>query len=165
MIDHLTTFISIDPGFSKSNGTGWCIFVDSRPVLAGLATADDHDATLSVRCEQIRLKVPTHWGGGTPLPRVIEHMKIYPGPRQKGDQNDLIDLGYLEGVLAAGALEVRLLYAREWKGNVPKDVLQARIEARMREEGFKPELPKAEEKRGSVLEGIGIGYHVVGRMR
>lgn len=164
MIPRLATFISIDPGFAESNGTGWCIFRDSRPVLAGLAVADDHGASLAIRCEQIRRKVPTQIAG-LDLPRVIEHMKVYPGPQQKGDQNDLISLAYLEGVLAAGAPEVHLVVAREWKGNIPKDVLQTRIVKWMSSIGFAPELPRAKEKRGSVLEACGIGQYVLGRMR
>ena len=166
------SFIAIDPGFAEANGTGWCMVLAGRISLFGLATADDHRASLAVRCEQVRRGVPTSYrptGFSEPvsLHRVIEHMRVYPGPQQKGDQTDLLNLAYLEGLLAAGAPSVELITARTWKGNVPKPVMQARIEKRVREDGLGwrlDEQPKAKEKRGSVLEACGLALFKLGRL-
>lgn len=165
MIPGLDNFVAIDPGFAKSNGTGVAIvvhraFIDLRIVRVG---AGD----LSVRAEQIRRQIPTHvphGAGHIELARVIEHMRVYPGPQQKGDQNDLLDLSYLEGVIGAGASVVHLVPARKWKGNMPKDKMQERILARLRQHApkFIDDLPKAKEARGSALEAAGLAFWTLG---
>ncbi len=165
MIHGLEHFVAIDPGFAEANGTGVAVVVhraliDLRVERVG---ADD----LSVRAEQIRKRIPTHVPHGTghiELARVIEHMRVYPGPQQKGDQNDLLDLAYLEGVIGAGASVVYLVPARKWKGTTPKEKMQSRILGRL--QTYAPQfidgLPKAKEARGSALEAAGLAFWTLG---
>ncbi len=168
MIPDLHTFVAIDPGFAKGNGTGWCLVVARQIYQLSLATATDHRASLATRAKQIAACIPasfraTGFTEPIPLPRVIEHMRIYSGPQQKGDQNDLLDLAYLEGKLDEG--DVRLVPARTWKGNVPKDIMQTRIEKKLLALGVDLSgLPRAKEKKGSVLEAAGIALWVMGAL-
>lgn len=164
MIRDLQTFIAIDPGFAEKNGTGWCMVIDSQIRRLALAEAIDHKASLAIRARQIAAQIPAAVQIGmvhTRLPRVIEHMRVYPGPQQKGDQNDLLDLAFLEGALSVD--DTRLVAARSWKGNTPKDIMQARIEQRLRRFGVDLSgLPRAKEKRGSVLEAGGLAIWAMG---
>jgi len=66
---------------------------------------------------------------------------------------------------------VRLVPARSWKGNVPKNIMQDRISARFElgsPEGrvFEDALLKlgAAEKRGSLIEACGLGLWTCGRL-
>lgn len=163
-------FMALDPGFAKNNGTGWALFVNKQLHSAGLS--DSVEAAFPDRIREICAGIPVY----QPQPhRTIEHMRIYPGPQQKGDQNDLLDLAFLEGALAAAASSFSLVPARSWKGNVKKDVLQERISKRFDiTKGGDPiesavfhdavQKIRSAEKRGSVIEAVGIGLWAVGRL-
>ena len=100
---------------------------------------------------------------------VIELPRSYPGSRQKGDQNDLIDLAqvvgrYAEAFRREGA-EVALVYPRTWKGTLPKDVMVERIKGRLSAaEHARVELPSAASLAHNVYDAIGIGLHALGRL-
>lgn len=171
MIPNLpSVFMAIDPGFSKGNGTGWALFVNRQ--LHSLGLADSDEADFGARIREICAAVPAF----QPQPhRVIEHMRIYPGPQQKGDQNDLLNLAFLEGALALAAPSFSLVPARSWKGNAPKAVMQDRIVKRFDElAGGDPiessiftnamQKIRSQEKRGSLIEAAGIGLWAVGRL-
>jgi len=157
-------FLALDPGFSKSNGTGWALFVGGQLLAAGLSDSTETD--FRARIGEIVAGVPK-----TAPHRVIEHMRIYPGPQQKGDQNDLLNLAFLEGALSRDAESYELVEARSWKGQVDKEIMQARIAKRfpiLTPEGivFDRALSKirAREKVGSVVEACGIGLFRAGRL-
>lgn len=160
------TFLAIDPGFAKGNGTGWALFHETRLHAAGLA--DSTEPTFEARVREICAGIPAY----QPQPhRVIEHMRIYPGPQQKGDQNDLLNLAFLEGALALAAPSFELVPARAWKGNAPKSVVQERIAKRFvpgteEHRVFEEALLKIRsvEKRGSVIEAVGLGLWRVKRL-
>lgn len=61
---------------------------------------------------------------------IVERMKIYPGPQQKGDQNDLLDLAYIGGgvhLLPVVSPDAVILTptAHEWKGQLTKEMFLA----------------------------------------
>jgi hypothetical protein len=61
---------------------------------------------------------------------IIEHPRIYPGSaQQKGDLNDLLDVVGVGSAIAASFPEytVDSVFPSDWKGQVPKDVMTARI--------------------------------------
>lgn len=158
----MTVLLSIDPG---RRTLGWASYRGGRLEEAGLAIADRDDLPTAARELAAAVRVPAG------LERVvIERMRIYPGPQQRGDQNDLLDLAFVGGFLAGRVVPVRveLVTAHEWKGTVPKDVMHRRIdEALDAAEGTT--LGKCLERvakslRHNVKDAVGIGLHALGRL-
>lgn len=96
-----------------------------------------------------------------PEPDVLamETMQVYRGGTDKAD--DLLQLQGIAGVLVGmypGAQPVGYLPA-EWKGQVPTDVLSARVEAYLSSRGWLdrvlPDVPA--RRRGDVMHGVGVG--------
>jgi len=103
----------------------------------------------------------------------VEWPQVYAGSKQKGDPNDLIALA---GVVAAvctrfpGAVVTRYK-PRDWKGQVPKEVIQARILGDVRPGRLSIEEVSAfrdaacpPSLQHNVLDAIGIGLHFFGRL-
>lgn len=101
---------------------------------------------------------------------VIEIPQIYAIRRSKGGvkgQNDLVNLAFSAGQLAGQVDPERMvLYRpREWKGQVPKDIMIERIQDKLSpEEHKRVELPRARSKAHNVWDGIGIGLFYWGRL-
>ncbi len=79
----------------------------------------------------------------------------------KGDPNDLLELAYLEGsfqIIASDA--VKLVPARDWKGQVPKNVMKPRIQRSLNE---RERTTVRDAIKG--LNASGIGLHHYGRLR
>jgi hypothetical protein len=97
---------------------------------------------------------------------VVEVPQVYSWRGQKGDQADLIELAGVDGALV-GTIEHKTgisYLPRQWKGQVPKEVMNARVEAKLSEvekgriEACAPSL------RHNVLDGVGIGLKYLGRL-
>jgi hypothetical protein len=88
---------------------------------------------------------------------------------QKGDQDDIIQLAGVVGAVGAQAgLEEwtrASLKPEVWKGNIDPDIILARIEKRLRPEEIAVIQPCARSKRHNVLDAIGIGLFVLGRLK
>lgn len=97
---------------------------------------------------------------------VIEQMRVYPGPQQKGDQNDLITLASVVGAVCALPWSSRrIVYPREWKGTVDKKIMRDRIESRLT--AFEKEGVcdmKNQKLRLDVWDAVGIGLFDLGRL-
>lgn len=98
---------------------------------------------------------------------VIECPRIYPQARQKGDQNDLINLARVVGQLERWAeCPVQIVYPRDWKGTVDPDVMIDRIKKRLTNiEGLQVRLPKAKSKHHNVWDAVGINLWATGRLK
>lgn len=150
--------IAIDPGMRR---LGWALFLTDRLVRAGALTCSLTDAgAVAVFYAQALALVlyPTH--------SVMELPQIYPGPRQKGDPNDLISIAAV-GALVVGYLRpktLRFVSPADWKGQLPKDVSHHRIFDKLSilERSVLDELP-ATQARGDAMDAIGIGLYGVGR--
>lgn len=63
--------------------------------------------------------------------------------------------------------EIKLIYPKEWKGQVPKDIFLGRIKSRMSEKELMVldscSLPKSKEH--NVVDAIGIGLYSLGRLK
>lgn len=100
---------------------------------------------------------------------VIEMPRIYPGSRQKGDQNDLMRLAVVvgrlyEAALAAGST-VELVEPRAWKGTLDGDAMVERIKGRLPiGESSQVFLPTAASLQHNVWDAIGIGLKKLGRL-
>lgn len=99
---------------------------------------------------------------------VVECPKIYPLSKQKGDQNDLVNIALvgaqIMGVFGPGEGGC-YVYPHTWKGQMPKDVSHRRILARLdaKEEVVLEMLPKAKTVRHNGMDAVGIGLWAVGR--
>lgn len=97
-----------------------------------------------------------------PLALVQEVMKVY--PKQKGDADDLLELNGVNGAIAAliPASTYQAYYARDWKGQVPKEIHNARVEAKLQSQEAAV-IESTPSLRHNVLDAIGIGLHYIGR--
>jgi hypothetical protein len=90
---------------------------------------------------------------------LLEQQQIYRVGRQKGDQNDLLELSGVVGAITTMWPEAILVGVkpREWKGQVDPDVMLRRIEGKLweKEKGRVKECPKS--LRHNVIDAIGLG--------
>ena len=100
----------------------------------------------------------------TDVATVVEHMVVYPGGRFA---QDLIDVAFAAGRMTSACSTVRKVTAREWKGQIPRNIEQLRTTAKLTAEemavytrdtaSVKPYL------RHNVISAIGIGLWSLGR--
>lgn len=107
---------------------------------------------------------------GEPIDELaIEIFQIYPGPQQKGDQGDLIKLAIVAGITMAtaaqsGCKSICTLLPREWKGQLPKDIMIDRIKGRLSLEELAVVKMPVKSVAHNVFDGIGIGLSRLGRL-
>jgi hypothetical protein len=90
---------------------------------------------------------------------IIEYPRIY--QRSVGDPNDIRDLAYSVGKYSTIFTNTRLVEPREWKGQVPKKIHNARVLAAMTGE----EKARMTYKNHNVIDAIGIGLWFMRRMK
>lgn len=162
----MSRMLAIDPG---RRAIGWALFCGSDLDLCGLIRANEAD--LPTDALRMAREVDR-----TVCRLVIERMRVYPIQQQKGDQNDLLDLSFVSGVVvgvvagnkAQGETHVELVTARDWKGQVPKDVVHKRILAVL-SSNERLVLEKGTAKvpaslRHNVLDAVGIGLWACSRL-
>jgi hypothetical protein len=165
--------LAIDPG---KNALGWAYFgAGGFLVTAGVARSTKQDRDVASIARELMKQLRGGLSGmGLVKAVVIEQMRVYPGPQQKGDQNDLMDLSYISGGvhMLSDVAEDAFLYlvpAREWKGQVPKNTMQERIERSLRD--LEKSLVVAtlqnvpEGIRHNGWDAVGIGLWAQGRLR
>lgn len=97
---------------------------------------------------------------------VVEFPVIYPGVSEI-DPNDLVDLAGVDGALAAHMIRpetVRHVTPREWKGQVPKKIMNRRVLSKL-SDIEKSRIEKVGAKDHNTLDAIGIGLHMLGRLK
>ncbi|WP_237077344.1 hypothetical protein [Myxococcus xanthus] len=106
--------------------------------------------------------------GDEPFQLVIELPRVYAASHQKGDQNDLIQLAGVVGMLGGSLLGIdsrRSIYPRDWKGSLDADAFIERIKQRLNAaEHLRVELPATSALHHNVWDAIGIGLHALGRL-
>lgn len=157
------------------------------PGLRGCGVAVFSDEGVLVECEYVRsgskdadlegaLWMARAVKNAFPLPYkhlAVEWPQVYAGSKQKGDPNDLIALAAVVAAVVTRYASIVTRYKpRDWKGQVPKEVIQARIlgapgvAGRLSAEEvavFKDcACPKS--LRHNVLDAIGIGLHFLDRL-
>lgn len=163
--------LAIDPGLKY---LGWALFVHGKLARCGVSHSKSRKATLGEHARIHVLNIGAKCIMSPPcrqnLHVVVERPKVYPGPRQKGDQNDLIAIAIV-GAMVAGAIasNAAFIYPDEWKGQMPKDVCHRRIERRLDSDELKklddlpPETAKGKGARHNGLDAVGIGLFAVWR--
>jgi hypothetical protein len=116
--------------------------------------------------------------GGAVGELAVEWPRVYRGAKSKGDNNDLLALAAVDTAVAAifPDAEVYSYYPDEWKGQALKEVIAARVMARLSEyerdqivlhgRGTIEELAVGKLVGGrnhNTLDAIGIGLFHVGR--
>jgi hypothetical protein len=96
---------------------------------------------------------------------VLEKPQVYVGGRGKGNPNDLISLACIVGGLASViyAPEKKAYLPRIWKGQVPKEIHNTRVLAKLTdaERVVMPDLPAS--KLHNVIDAVGLGLYEVER--
>ncbi|KKN75945.1 hypothetical protein LCGC14_0375020 [marine sediment metagenome] len=157
--------LTIDPGVTCC---GWALFRDMYLVKAGLSR------TKSASIEERTRDHYNNFMMGGLLEKVdivvIEKPQVYQQRMWKGDPNDLIDLAIVVGGIVANTrptVIVRTITPNEWKGQVPKDVTDARMRRILTKRGEQDALenpvvlgkPKGapEGLLHNMMDGIAIG--------
>lgn len=155
--------LSTDPGIGVKNATGWTVWLGRDFSSAGIARPVAEAVSLHQKALSIQRQLPKVNGRC-----FMEHMQVYRGHKQKGDQNDLLALAYLEGVIAAHYDDVTLFKPQEWKGQLPEKQLVLRIRKTLSEE----EVARLDHYlevvppglRHNTYDSVGIGLVGLGRM-
>lgn len=115
------TVVGIDPGCTA---LGWAVFYDGILRACGLCSGNTWQETTA------KLPRINH----RPLTVVVEHPQYY--PRSKVDPNSLIKLAFTVGAAVRhfDPTHVVTPTPREWKGQVPKEIHNARVLARLSQE-------------------------------
>lgn len=140
--------ISIDPGVKGCGVAVW-----RHGTLIGAAYETDSDPRMLAH------KVPTN--DDTDGDLVIEMPQVYARSKSKGDPNDLIKLAVMVGRILQSNQGLQWVYLpRQWKGQVPKDILTERTKRALTNlELDRVYLPKAPSLHHNVWDAIGIGLH------
>lgn len=136
--------VSIDPGKHKCGMAWW---EDTELVTAGLV-------------ESPPLLIPEKTNH-----LVIEVPQIYARSKSKGDPNDLIDLAVMVGrIISICDISYTLYRPREWKGQVPKDVMVSRIKGKLSKKELERITLPAKTLQHNVFDAIGIGLKYLNRL-
>lgn len=155
--------LAVDPGI---RGCGVALFQDGQ-----LDRAQYVENPCRRGCSLVEIRAMAEAVAGAQfsvarLTLALEFPRVYPGPQQKGDQNDLLPLAGIVSALAAmyPLAQVRHYFPRDWKGTIDPDVLIERVKARLSpEEHARVELPRASLAH-NVYDACGIGLHALGRL-
>lgn len=108
------------------------------------------------------------WCGDRPIRGLAcELPQIYREAKLKGDPNDLMDLAAVVGALCAliPTETIRIYLPREWKGQVPKEIVHQRVKQRLSiDEMTNVHMPPQKSLAHNVWDAIGIGLVHVKRM-
>lgn len=99
---------------------------------------------------------------------VLEFPQVYRSKYQKGDPNDLLQLAAVVGVIAATGFYTKINYflPREWKGQVTKEITEARVKKKLsKEELGRIELTKNKKLNTNIWDAIGIGIYYLNGSR
>ena len=148
--------VAVDPGVKLA---GVAIFDDTQLMAAYLVRGEHVFDTVQL----VRTSLLGKWRSNIEL--AIEKPQVYVQSKQKGDPNDLIDLAIMVGALAYQFPSKTLYYPRQWKGQVPKDIMVARVKTKLSADEMKRVgLPRAQSLHHNIWDAVGIGLHHRRRM-
>ncbi|RYZ37864.1 MAG: hypothetical protein EOO71_26325 [Myxococcaceae bacterium] len=167
-----TKLVAIDPGlrhcgvalFDVASASLLCVGLPKNPEPAhGALSLASWASMAGAVHEWLRPRV-----GEEPFQLVIELPRVYAAAHQRGDQNDLIQLAGVVGMLGGALAPVadrRSVYPRDWKGTLDADAFIERIKQHLdAAEHLRVELPSAQDLHHNVWDAIGIGLHALGRL-
>lgn len=159
----MSTLIAVDPG---TRFTSVAVFEDRR-----LARVNAFKSELPSLPDRINNMVTScaDWLDRWPDTVLVEVPRVYPDQHKKVDPEDLISLSLVAGAFLVLGDKSKMVRPSEWKGQMPKEVCQRRIEKILTLEElrisqwvvgqFPPDL------QHNLWDAIGIGLYGVGRFK
>lgn len=148
------TLLAVDPGTEQA---GFARFEGSRLVQAELIK--EKGSLKEYRAWRVAVRIGDLLVPGASL--VVEHPQVY--ARSPGDPDDLLALSLVVGGVLALHKGGEIVRPREWKGQVPKNLMTARILRQL--EPDERELCKKINDNHNVLDAVGIGLWKLKRFR
>lgn len=156
--------LAIDPGLG---GTGWALWETGRsPARIGIVRDTARDDLLSVRCQELcqklYLSVATLYSLQTVVIEMPQQMSNRAGIAAQA--GGVYKLAVLVGALTMYLMNtsnatVHVVTPSEWKGQLPKDVVQRRVEQRL---GIS--LCQKLKIRSHAWDAVGLGLWAMGRL-
>jgi len=155
--------LSIDPG---TMCCGWAFWRDGKLVACGLSRTKE---------TKIEERIRAHRFPATADSIVIEKPEVYRQRFWKGDPRDLVELAMVVGGIIAKAppnVEIQIVFPKEWKGQLPKDVSERRslskLSAAEKQVVEKPKVfgePSTAPPSllNNMMDATGIGLWALGR--
>jgi hypothetical protein len=97
---------------------------------------------------------------------VVEIPQVYRFGKTSTDPDDLIQIAAV-GAAVGTILRPKTatgFYPRQWKGQVPKEVMGSRIESRLTDKEAKSIVKCATSLRHNIVDSVGIGLYHLGRL-
>lgn len=169
MIREFTSYkdiLAIDPGL---HATGWAVLSDKTGALQSCGMVRPFaQVSQTHSIAELRSKILKIWEehvgfSKNPAVLAVELPQIYQQKFLKGDPNDLIPLSVMSGLFWASFNPGKCYLPRpaSWKGQVPKDIMQARIISKLdtRSKRILAESLQSVPKhlRHNVYDAVGIG--------
>lgn len=151
----MVVVLAVDPGVKKA---GWALFVNG--VLRAGGTAIGRDA-FSTSSEIVDVIEALHV---LPDRVVIEKMRKYTGRGETHKDLDRVEVMAKALGKAARTMwnaPTKRVYPSDWKGNVPKDVCQRRVERTLTHN----ELDSMHDFGHDAMDAVGVGLVAVGRLK
>lgn len=159
--------LSVDPG---SRDLGWAFFDGGRLLECGLSRTRLIGIEEKARAHYSNLT--TRFFGKGQIQIVIEKPEVYQQRFWKGDPRDLIDLAVVAGALIPWTSNARMVFPKEWKGQVPREIEAKRTIAKLNADEIRvhqtptglgtPETVPPSLVH-NVTSAIGIGLWALGR--
>ena len=153
--------LSIDPGV-RGCGCAWWAgdeLLHSRYVPGSSGSRESTPADWLVTVLAVEAASGEVLDGLRPDVVIVERMQVY--ARGKGDPRDLLALSAIGGGLfrAFGDAEPVGPLPREWKGQVPREVMGNRIEQKVRDRGWWDRVaePRRKANLNDVMHAVGLG--------
>ncbi len=158
--------LAVDPGV---NGCGWALFKNKELFSAGFTPAD-HPAKCPATWSKMAIKLLDDALTQNPADLlVVELMRVY--AQGQSDPADIVNLQGLSGALVGafavknpGAETVGFL-ARDWKGQVPREIFGNRIGVLIDRQGWRPRVraPRRKSQLNDVHHAVGLALHALAR--
>jgi hypothetical protein len=150
--------LSIDPGKFK---VAYALWRDDGALgYAGLVQAKTF--AFLPRAESWKVVAEHFWRTldmATDLEVIVEIPQVYDGPQEE-DRNDLIDLAGVVGAIVANKRVDSVIWSplpREWKGQLPKEITQKRVDQKLSDEEKKRIIWPAKSLRHNTYDAIHLG--------
>ena len=157
--DPAPVWICVDPGIV---GTGYAVFnqLDLTPTHFGVLVAKGNGAEWMERVRGIATQFSQILKRHKPGQVILEFQELYPGATSmtSGFRGDLFKLSLATGAMCCVSWEYTgqtpiLKRPREWKGQLPKDIVELRVKKHYEKAGLAfPHIPN------HAMDAVGMGF-------
>lgn len=155
-------WLTVDPGL---RGCGFAWWTERELIMCGYATGAAEGRGPAAWIAAAHAVQTTRPKGGDPLLEriVVETMRVYTGGASA--PADLLELQGVAGALV-GLVPARIVEGVEasaWKGQVPRDVMGRRVEAKLEKLGWTGRVvrPKRKTHHNDAMHAAGLGLFVL----